>query len=107
MEGQQATLDMFFRTVCAGPLPGYGIAKAIPATSTELLEIETGSLFRGLMRLEANGWIASSWETSGHNRSAKYCKLTAAGREQLTRRQAKWADFVRAAAHRSRTRWRR
>ena len=100
MDVMQGTLDMLvLRTLRGGALHGYGIAKAIRATSNELLEIEFGSLYPALKRLEAKGWIASSWETSEHNRRAKYYKLSAAGRKQLVREQARWKEFVRAVAH--------
>jgi PadR family transcriptional regulator PadR len=78
------------------PLHGYGIAKNIRSTSNEALDIEFGSLYPALKRLEAKGWIASGWETSEHNRRAKFYKLTAAGRKQLVREHSKWADFVSA-----------
>ena len=80
----------------SGSLHGYGIAKSIRSTSKEALDIEFGSLYPALKRLEAKGWIASGWETSEHNRRAKYYKLTAAGRRQLAREHSKWADFVSA-----------
>ena len=80
----------------AGTLHGYGIAKSIRSVSGEALDIEFGSLYPALKRLEAKGWIASGWETSDHNRRAKYYKLTAAGRKHLVREHHKWADFVSA-----------
>ena len=96
MDLLQGTLEMLvLRTLLAGSLHGYGIAKAIRSTSNEALDIEFGSLYPALKRLEAKGWIASAWETSEHNRRAKYYKLTAAGRKQLVREHSKWADFVR------------
>ncbi len=87
---------LVLRTLLAGSLHGYGIAKAIGSTSHEALHIEFGSLYPALKRLEAKGWVASGWETSEHNRRAKYYKLTAAGRKQLVREHSKWADFVSA-----------
>ena len=89
---------LVLRTLLAGALHGYGIAKAIRSTSTEALDIEFGSLYPALKRLEAKGWVASVWETSEHNRRAKYYKLTAAGRKHLVREHSKWADFVGAVA---------
>ena len=71
---------LILRTLLAGSLHGYVIAKAIRGASNEALEIE----------------VASGWETSEHNRRAKYYKLTAAGRKQLVREHSKWADFVSA-----------
>jgi len=99
MDLLQGTLDMLvLRTLIAGPLHGYGIAKSIRSTSNETLEIEFGSLYPALKRLEAKGWIASAWETSQHNRRAKFYRLTAAGRKHLIREQSKWEDFVSAVA---------
>jgi PadR family transcriptional regulator PadR len=95
MDLLQGTLDMLvLRTLVAGPLHGYGIAKSIRSASSEVLDVEFGSLYPALKRLEAKGWISSAWETSEHNRRAKFYKLTAAGRKQLVREHSKWADFV-------------
>ena len=95
MDLLQGTLDMLvLRTLRAGALHGYGIAKAIRSASNEALDIEFGSLYPALKRLEAKGWISSGWQTSEHNRRAKFYKLTAAGRKQLVREHSQWADFV-------------
>lgn len=97
MDLLQGTLDMLvLRTLTAGSLHGYGIAKAIRTSSEEALDIEFGSLYPALKRLESKGWVASAWETSDHNRRAKYYRLTAAGRKQLVRERSKWAEFVSA-----------
>jgi PadR family transcriptional regulator, regulatory protein PadR len=97
MDLLQGTLDMLvLRTLLLSPLHGYGIAKAISVTSNETLNIEFGSLYPALRRLELKGWIASKWETSEHNRPAKFYRLTAAGRKQLQREHSKWAEFVSA-----------
>ncbi|SRR5579864_1083366 len=99
MDLLQGTLDMLvLRTLRAGALHGYGIAKNIRTASNEALDIEFGSLYPALKRIEVKGWIVSSWETSEHNRRAKYYKLTAEGRRQLLREHSKWADFVSAVA---------
>jgi transcriptional regulator len=99
MDVIQGTLDMLvLRTLLFGPLHGYGIAKAIRSTSNEALDIEFGSLYPALKRLELKGWIASKWETSEHNRRAKNYRLTAAGRKQLRQEQSEWAEFVSAVA---------
>jgi len=99
MDVIQGTLDMLvLRTLLFGPLHGYGIAKAIRSTSNEALDIEFGSLYPALKRLESKGWIASKWETSEHNRRAKNYRLTAAGRKQLRQEQSEWAEFVNAVA---------
>jgi len=101
MDLLQGTLDMMvLRTLLvSGPLHGYGIANFIRTASSETLEIEFGSLYPALKRLEAKGWIVSSWETSEHNRRARFYKLTASGRRRLVQEQSKWAGFVAAVAH--------
>jgi transcriptional regulator len=93
------TLDMLvLRRLRTDRLHGYRIAKNIRSTSNEILDIEFGSLYPALKRLEAKGWIASAWEISEHNRRAKYYRLTSAGRKHLVREHSKWADFVSAVA---------
>jgi transcriptional regulator len=95
----QGTLDMLvLRTLLFGPLHGYGIARAIRHSSQEALDVEFGSLYPALKRLELRGWIASRWETSDHNRRAKVYRLTPAGRRQLRHEKSKWAEFVRVVA---------
>lgn len=97
MDLLQGTLDMLvLRTLLLGPLHGYGISKAIHASSREALEIEFGSLYPALKRLELKGWISSKWEISEHNRKAKVYRLTPAGRKQLRQEHSKWAEFVNA-----------
>src|SRR5882757_6988004 len=97
MDLLQGTLEMLvLRTLVAGSQHGYGIAKNIRSTSNERLDIEFGSLYPALKRLEAKGWLSSVWVTSDQNRRAKYYKLTAAGRKHLTREHSKWANFVSA-----------
>jgi PadR family transcriptional regulator PadR len=97
MDLLQGTLDMLvLRTLLLAPLHGYGIAKAIRGNSSEALDIEFGSLYPALKRLEAKGWIAANWEVSEHNRRAKFYRLTPAGRKHLRREHSKWADFVSA-----------
>jgi PadR family transcriptional regulator PadR len=99
MELLHGTLDMLvLRTLLFGPLHGYAIATAIRDGSGQALTIEFGSLYPALKRLELQGWIASKWETSAHNRQAKVYRLTAAGRRQLHEEETKWAGFVRAIA---------
>jgi len=97
MDLLQGTLDMMvLRTLLMGPLHGYGIAKAIRTKSGESLEIEFGSLYPALKRLELKGWIAAKWETSETKRQARYYRLTPAGRKQLAAEHSKWAEFVDA-----------
>jgi PadR family transcriptional regulator PadR len=95
MDLLQGTLEMLvLRTLVLAPLHGYGISKAIRSNSGEALDIEFGSLYPALKRLETKGWISAKWEISEHNRRAKYYRLTAAGRKQLHREHSKWAEFV-------------
>lgn len=90
---------LVLKTLVLGPLHGYGIAKAIRACSKDTLEIEFGSLYPALKRLELKGWIVSKWATSEQNRRAKYYRLTAIGQKQLLSEHSKWAEFVEAVAH--------
>jgi transcriptional regulator len=90
---------LVLKTLILGSLHGYGIAKALRNSSNDTLEIEFGSLYPALKRLEMKGWITSKWEISKHNRRAKYYRLTATGRKQLLTEHSKWAEFVEAVAH--------
>jgi PadR family transcriptional regulator PadR len=93
----QGTLDLLIlRTLRMGRAHGHAIAKHIQRTSEELLQVETGSLYPALHRLEAQGWIAASWETSDKGKRAKYYELTARGRKQLGSEHSKWKAFSRA-----------
>src|SRR5512132_2289031 len=93
----QDTLDLLIlRTLLTGPAHGHAIAKHIQRTSEELLQVETGSLYPALHRLEAQGWIAASWELSEKGKSARYYRLTAAGRKQLAAERSKWEPLSRA-----------
>lgn len=97
MELLQGTLDLLIlRTLLAGPAHGHAIAKHIQRTSEELLQVETGSLYPALHRLEAKGWIAASWELSDKGKRAKFYKLTAPGRKELASEHSKWRAFARA-----------
>jgi transcriptional regulator len=97
MDILQGTLEMLvLRTLLFAPLHGYGISKAIRHSSGDTLDIEFGSLYPALKRLEAKGWISAKWELSEHNRRAKFYRLTAEGRKQLHREHSKWAEFVSA-----------
>src|SRR5262245_20790485 len=97
LELLQGTLDLLIlRTLRAGPTHGHAIAKHIQRTSAELLQVETGSLYPALHRLEAKGWIAASWEHSDKGKRAKFYRLTPLGRKQLTSEQSKWEAFSRA-----------
>jgi PadR family transcriptional regulator len=93
----QGTLDLLIlRTLLFGPAHGHAIARHIKQTSEELLQIETGSLYPALHRLEAQGWIAASWELSDKGKRAKYYRLTTAGRKQLSAERSRWETFARA-----------
>lgn len=93
----QGTLDLLIlRTLLFGPTHGHAIAKHIQRTSEELLQVETGSLYPALHRLEARGLVAASWELSDKGKRAKYYRLTAAGRKHLTAEQTRWDRFSRA-----------
>jgi PadR family transcriptional regulator PadR len=93
----QGTLDvLILRTLLAGPSHGHAIAKHIQRTSEDLLQVETGSLYPALHRLEAKGWIKASWELSEKGKRARYYRLTPLGRKQLATEQSKWRAFSRA-----------
>src|SRR5260370_36529103 len=93
----QGTLDMLIlRTLRWGTQHGHGIGQAIRQSSADLLQIERGSLYPALHRLEARGLISSEWKSSDLNRRAKYYRMTAAGRKQLLAEQSKWKLLVRA-----------
>ena len=97
LELLQGTLDLLIlRTLIAGPAHGHAIAKHIQRTSEELLQVETGSLYPALHRLEAKGWIAASWELSDKGKRARYYVLTRTGRKQLAAEESKWNTFARA-----------
>src|SRR4051812_25874666 len=97
MDLLQGTLDMLvLRSLILGPLHGYGIAKALRTQSGETLDIEFGSLYPALKRLELKGWIASSWDTSELNRRAKFYTLTADGKKHLRAEHSKWSEFAAA-----------
>jgi PadR family transcriptional regulator PadR len=93
----QGTLDLLIlRTLIAGPAHGHAIAKHIQRTSEDLLQVETGSLYPALHRLEAKGWIAACWDLSDKGKRAKYYRITPLGRKQLATEQSKWHAFSRA-----------
>jgi transcriptional regulator len=93
----QGTLDLLvLRTLVLGPAHGHTIAHAIERGSEDVLQVEHGSLYPALHRLEDRGWIASFWGTSENNRKARYYRLTPAGKEQLTEQTARWEQIVEA-----------
>ncbi|MGH9583748.1 MAG: PadR family transcriptional regulator [Bryobacteraceae bacterium] len=92
----QGTLDMLIlQTLVLGPAHGHSIAYAIERGSDDVLQVEHGSLYPALYRLENRGWIASFWGTSENNRKAKYYRLTPAGRKQLLAETSRWKRLVR------------
>lgn len=95
----QGTLEMMIlRTLLLGPSNGYQIARTIEQTSDGVLEIDHGSLYPALHRLEKKGWLSAKWEISETNRRAKYYRLTPAGRKQLHAEHSKWERLTNAIA---------
>ena len=93
----QGTLDVLvLQTLVPGPAHGHTIAQVIGRRSEDVLQVEHGSLYPALHRLEDRGWIASFWGTSEANRRARYYRLTPAGRQQLLAETSRWDRFVRA-----------
>ena len=93
----QGTLDLLIlRTLAIGPAHGHTVANVIARQSEEVLQVEHGSLYPALHRLEDRDWIASFWGTSENNRRARYYRLTPAGRRQLTEQTNRWDEIVRA-----------
>ena len=93
----QGTLDMLIlRTLMLAPAHGHTIAHAIEYTSDEVLQVEHGSLYPALHRLEDRGLIASFWGTSENNRKAKYYRITPAGKRHLTNERSRWNELVLA-----------
>ena len=99
IEVLQGTLDLLIlQTVQWGPQHGHGIGQAIRVNSQDALQVEHGSLYPALHRLERSGWLTSEWKTSEANRRAKYYKLTPQGKKQVVEQQSKWKLLVRAVA---------
>ena len=97
LELLQGTLDLLIlRTLLAGPTHGHAIAKHIQRTSEDLLQVETGSLYPALHRLEAKGWIAASWQTSDKGKRARFYRLTPRGHKHLAAERSKWDAFAHA-----------
>ena len=93
------TLDLLIlRTLVYGPSHGHAIAKHIRSVSENVLQIETGSLYPALHRLEGRGWIAAEWKKSDKGKRARYYRLTPAGREQLVVQQSRWDQLSVAMA---------
>jgi len=97
VELMRGTLDlMILRTLLPGPSHGHAIAKHIQRTTEDLLQVETGSLYPALYRLEASGWVAAAWEKSDKGKRARYYRITPRGRKQLASEHSKWDAFARA-----------
>ena len=95
----QGTLDMLIlQTLKWGPQHGYGISQSIHGRSGEVLQVETGSLYPALHRLEKQGWITAEWKQTESNQRAKFYRLTSSGRKQLLAEQARWEQIVNAIA---------
>ena len=95
----QGTLDMLIlQTLRWGPLHGYAISQAIRTGSGEVLQVETGSLYPALHRLEKQGWLRAEWGQSENNQRAKFYSLTAAGKKQLTAEHSRWNQMSGAIA---------
>jgi transcriptional regulator len=96
----QGTLDMLIlRTLLFGPAHGHQIAKHIQRTTEDVLQVEHGSLYPALHRMERKGWIVSKWEMAKErNREFKYYRLAPAGRKQLVREESRWKQLAAAVA---------
>jgi PadR family transcriptional regulator, regulatory protein PadR len=95
----QGTLDMLIlKAVLHGPLHGYGMIQRIRQMSEQMLEVEQGSLYPALYRIELKGWVSSKWQVNETGRRAKFYSLTRSGRRQLQREDASWDRLVLAIA---------
>jgi PadR family transcriptional regulator len=95
----QGTLDMLVLLILRwGPQHGYGIGRAIRSGSSDVLQVETGSLYPALHRLEKHGWVKAEWKQSENGQRAKYYSLTAAGRKRLVAERARWNRMNAAIA---------
>ena len=95
----QGTLDMLIlKALSLGDLHGYGVIQRIRQLSDEMLNVEQGSLYPALYRIEQKGWVSSRWEVHETGRDAKFYKLTRAGRRQLETQEASWDRLVLAIA---------
>lgn len=93
----QGTLDLvILQTLRWGPRHGYGITQMIRAQSRGVLQVDTGSLYPALHRLEKKGWVSAAWRVSENNQRVREYRLTARGRKQLTAERSKWEQFCEA-----------
>jgi transcriptional regulator len=99
VEFLQGTLDMLIlRTLAAGPLHGYGIAQAIRQSTEAAIQVEAGSLYPALQRLELQGLLTAKWDVSERNQRTRIYRLTAAGRKRLHAEVSRWEEFVKAVS---------
>src|ERR1700675_1685926 len=97
VEFLQGTLDLLIvRTLRAGPNHGHAIHKHLQLIAGDFLQVETGSLYPALHRLEAKGWVVASWQLSDKGKRARYYRLTASGRKHLAEEQSRWQALSRA-----------
>ncbi len=95
----QGTLDMLvLKSLTNGPRHGFAVARWIQATTDDALQVEEGTLYPALYRMERKGWIASKWGASENNRKARYYRLTSAGRRQLEAESKAWEGLCEAIA---------
>src|ERR1700758_306344 len=93
----QGTLDMLIlKVVALGPVHGYGISQRIRQISKEVLQVQQGSLYPALHRLEKRGWLAAEWGESSNGRQAKFYRLSAKGRKQLQNEESNWERLAQA-----------
>jgi PadR family transcriptional regulator, regulatory protein PadR len=99
VEVLQGTLDMLIlRTLQWGPHHGYGIVQALRTKSGDALQVETGSLYPALHRLERQGWVRSEWKQTESNQRARFYRITAAGKKQLASDLGRWQRIVQTVA---------
>ena len=95
----QGTLDLLvLKALSLGPMHGYGVGQRIQQLAEDMLQIEEGTLYPALYRIEQKGWIESEWGTSENNRRARFYKLTRAGRKQLCVEESQWEHLAAAVA---------
>lgn len=95
----QGTLDLLvLKALSLGPMHGYGIGQRIQQLAEDMLQIEEGTLYPALYRIEQKNWIESEWGVSDNNRRARFYKLTRQGRKQLAAQQSQWAHLTTAVA---------
>src|SRR3954469_6491847 len=93
----QGTVELLIlKTLASGPMHGWGISQHIQTVSKRTLQVNQGSLYPALHRLEGQGWLDAEWGTSTNNRRARFYRLTRAGRKQLARETRTWQEYARA-----------